>query len=52
MMQIQKVRKLEGIKMAEKSNYYVAARAFDITEKMVRDWRTNEDAIKKMSQDG
>jgi hypothetical protein len=33
--------------MAKESNSCVAARAFDITEKMVREWRKNEDVIKK-----
>jgi transposase-like protein len=39
--------KLREIKMAKESNNCAAARAFDITEKMVREWRKNEDVIKK-----
>ena len=40
--------KLKVIKKAKESNNCAAARAFDITEKMARDWRKNEDTIKKM----
>jgi hypothetical protein len=40
--------KLKVIKMAKEWNNCAAARAFDITEKMVREWRKNEDGIKRM----
>jgi transposase-like protein len=33
--------KLKVIKMAKESNSCAAARGFDITEKMVREWRSH-----------
>ena len=34
--------------MAKESNNYAAARAFDITEKMVREWREKDDVLREM----
>ncbi|KFD64659.1 hypothetical protein M514_20376 [Trichuris suis] len=38
--------KLTVIDMAKKTNSCAAARKYGVTEKMVRDWRRNEDALK------
>ena len=40
--------KLKVIEVAKASNNCAAARIFDVTEKMVRDWRMNEDDLKGM----
>ena len=38
---------LKFIEVAKASNNCAAARTFDVTEKMVWDWRKNEDNLKK-----
>ena len=40
--------KLKVINVAKGSNNCIAARKFDVTEKMVREWRKKEDDIREM----
>ena len=40
--------KLKVIEVAKASNNCAAARTFDVTEKLVRDWRKNEDKLRNM----
>ena len=42
--------KLKVIEVAKESNNCAAARKFDVTEKMVREWRKKEDDIRQMSK--
>uniref|UniRef100_K7FGA6 HTH CENPB-type domain-containing protein n=1 Tax=Pelodiscus sinensis TaxID=13735 RepID=K7FGA6_PELSI len=40
--------KLKVVKFAKEHNNCAAARQYGVTEKMVRDWKANEDALKSM----
>lgn len=40
--------KLKVIELAKESNNCAALRTFDVTEKMVRNWRKTEDVLRKM----
>ena len=39
------------IEVLKASNICAAARTFDVTEKMVRDWRKNEDNVRNMPKE-
>ena len=43
--------KLKVIEVAKASNNSAAAKTFDVTEKMVRDWRKNEDNVRNMPKE-
>ena len=43
--------RLKVIQLAKTSNNCAAARTFNVTEKMVRDWRMNEDNLRNMSKE-
>ena len=43
--------KLKVIEVAKVSNNCAAARTFDVTEKIVRDWRRNEDNLRNMPKE-
>ena len=43
--------KLKVIEVAKASNNSAAARTFDVTEKMVRYWRKNEDNLRNMPEE-
>ena len=43
--------KLKVIAVAKASNKCAAVKTFDVTEKMVRDWRKNEDNLTNMSKE-
>ena len=43
--------KMTVIKVARASNNCATARTFNVTEKMVRDWRKNEDNLRNMPEE-
>ncbi|KAJ1130885.1 hypothetical protein NDU88_009229 [Pleurodeles waltl] len=44
--------KLKVVNFAMEHNNCAAARQYGVTEKMVRDWKANEKALKSMPRDG
>ena len=42
--------KLKVIEVAKNSNNCAAAREFEVTEKMVREWRKKEDDLRQMAK--